>query len=106
MTLVPARRKRHIACDELFHFIAKLIARSFCYSSLPNRNRFAGLRFGCRPAGGFFLSNVAFFISTGQNERRDESRASRFGLLATGSGRGISCGAEIWVAMGGPGVVR
>ena len=37
---------RHIACDELFHFIAKLIARSFCCSSLPNRNRSAGLRFG------------------------------------------------------------
>ena len=35
----PARRKRHIACDELFHFIAKLIARSFCCSSLPNRTR-------------------------------------------------------------------
>ena len=45
---VPARRKRHIACDELFHFMAKLIARSFCCSSLPNRSRFAGLRFGCR----------------------------------------------------------
>ena len=45
---VPARRKQHIACDELFHFIAKLIARSFCCSSLPNRNRFAGLQFGCR----------------------------------------------------------
>ena len=29
------RRKRHIACDELFHFIAKLIARSFCRSPLP-----------------------------------------------------------------------
>ena len=39
MTLVPARRKRHIACDELFHFITKLIARSFCCSSLPNRTR-------------------------------------------------------------------
>ena len=35
----PARRKRHIACDELFHFIAKLIVRSFCCSSLPNHNR-------------------------------------------------------------------
>ena len=35
----PARRKRHIACDEFFHFIAKLIARSFCCSSLPNRTR-------------------------------------------------------------------
>ena len=34
----PARRKRHIACDELFHFV-KLIARSFCCSSLPNHNR-------------------------------------------------------------------
>ena len=47
----PARRKRHIACDELFHFIAKLIARSFCCSSLPNRTRCAGLRFGfgCKP---------------------------------------------------------
>ena len=26
-------------CDEFFHFIAKLIARSFCCSSLPNRTR-------------------------------------------------------------------
>ena len=42
----PARRKRHIACDEFFYFIAKLIAYSFCCSSLPNHNRRAGLRFG------------------------------------------------------------
>ena len=42
----PARRKRHIACDELFHFITKLIARSFCCSSLPNRTRCVGLRLG------------------------------------------------------------
>ena len=42
----PTRRKRHIACDEFFYFIAKLIARSFCCSSLPNRTRCAGLRFG------------------------------------------------------------
>ena len=26
-------------CDEFFHFIAKLIARSFCCSSIPNRTR-------------------------------------------------------------------
>ena len=39
----PARRKRHIACDELFHFIAKLIARSFCCSSLPTATCCAGL---------------------------------------------------------------
>ena len=26
----PARRKRHLACDGIFHFIAKLIARPFC----------------------------------------------------------------------------
>ena len=44
----PARRKRYVACDELFYFIAKLIVRSFCCSSLPNRNRFAGVLFGCR----------------------------------------------------------
>ena len=37
---VPARRKRYVACDELFHFIAKLIARSFCCFSFPNRTRF------------------------------------------------------------------
>ena len=36
---MTARRKRHIACDEFFHFIAKLIARSFCCSSLPNQTR-------------------------------------------------------------------
>ena len=52
----PARRKRHIACDELFHFITKLIARSFCCSPLPNRTRFAGLRFGSAAARRFFLS--------------------------------------------------
>lgn len=27
----PARRKRHIACGGLFHFIVKLIARLFCF---------------------------------------------------------------------------
>ncbi len=43
---VPARRKRHITCDELFHFIVKLIVRSFCRSSLPNRTRSAGIRLG------------------------------------------------------------
>ena len=32
----PARRKRHIACGELFHFIAELIVRSFCCFSIPN----------------------------------------------------------------------
>ena len=41
---ISAHRKRHIACDELFHFITKLIARSFCCSPLPNRTRCAGLR--------------------------------------------------------------
>ena len=40
------RRKRHIVCDELFHFIAKLIAHLFCRSSLPNRTRSAELRIG------------------------------------------------------------
>ena len=67
----PARRKRQIACDELFPFRAKLIARSFCCSSLPTMTRSAavggfaalwmrpapcgycaGLAVGCRPAGG------------------------------------------------------
>ena len=33
----PARRKRPIACDELFHFLAKLFARSFCCSSLSQK---------------------------------------------------------------------
>ena len=42
----PARRKRHIACDELLHFIAKLIVRSFCCSSLPTAVRCAGLTVG------------------------------------------------------------
>ena len=31
-----ARRKRYIACGELFHFIAELIVRSFCCFSIPN----------------------------------------------------------------------
>ena len=58
----PARRKRHIACDELFHFITKLIARSFCCSSLPNRTRFAGLRFGAAASRRFCLiaKNINF----------------------------------------------
>ena len=58
----PARRKRHIACDELFHFITKLIARSFCCSPLPNRTRFAGLRFGSAAARRVFLiaKNIDF----------------------------------------------
>ena len=38
----PARRKRLIAYDEFFHFTAKLIVRSFCYSSLPNRTHSVG----------------------------------------------------------------
>ena len=42
----PTRRKRHIACDEFFYFIAKLIVRSLCCSSFPKRTRCAGLRFG------------------------------------------------------------
>ena len=54
---MTARRKRHIACDELFHFIAKLIARSFCCSSLPNRNRYAGLRFGFAASRRFHLQS-------------------------------------------------
>ena len=33
----PARHKRQAACDEFFHFIVKLIARSFCSSSLSQR---------------------------------------------------------------------
>ena len=36
----PARHKRQIACDGLFHFIAKPIARSFCCSSLSSLFRF------------------------------------------------------------------
>ena len=51
----PARCKRHIACDELFHFIAKLIVRSFCCSSVPNQTHFAGLRFGAAAARRFCL---------------------------------------------------
>ena len=61
----PARRKRHIACDELFHFITKLIARSFCCSSLPNRTRFAGLRFGAAASRRFCLI-AKISILTGQ----------------------------------------
>ena len=32
----PARRKRHIACGEFFHFTATPTARSFCCSSPPD----------------------------------------------------------------------
>ena len=38
----PARRKRLIAYDEFFNFTAKLIVRSFCCSSLPNRTHSVG----------------------------------------------------------------
>ena len=34
--------KRHIACDELFYFIAKPIVHSFCCSSVTNQTRCAG----------------------------------------------------------------
>lgn len=60
----PARRKRHIACDELFHFITKLIARSFCCSSLPNRTRFTGLRFGMPPCGRLWFAKSASLLPT------------------------------------------
>ena len=58
----PARRKRHIACAELFHFIAKLIARSFCCSSLPNRTRCCWAPvWGCRCAAVLSaLENIDF----------------------------------------------
>ena len=58
----PARRKRHIACDEFFHFIAKLIARSFCCSFLPKRTRCTGFAVGRPPCGRHFspLRNVNF----------------------------------------------
>ena len=58
----PARRKRHIACDEFFHFIAKLIARSFCCSFLPKRTRCTGFAVGRSPCGRHFspLRNVNF----------------------------------------------
>ena len=56
-------RKRHIACDELFHFTAKLIARSLklLLASKPDP---LSLGFGLGPPlrGGFFLSqkNIDF----------------------------------------------
>ena len=66
-----ARRKRHIACGEFFPFRTKLIARSFCCSSLPNRNRFVGLAVGVPPCGRLFglYQGLHFFLNTGQNER-------------------------------------
>ena len=38
----PARRKRHIACDEFLCFTSKLVPRSFCCSSLSAAIRFTG----------------------------------------------------------------
>ncbi len=58
----PVCRKRHIACDELFHFIAKLTARSFYCSSFPNRTRCAGLRFGATALRTAYRSRRRFFM--------------------------------------------
>lgn len=43
LTILAARRKRHIACDEFFHFIAKLNSAAPRYQTEPV---IAGLRFG------------------------------------------------------------
>ena len=68
----PARRKRHIACDELFHFIAKLIARSFCCSSLPNRTRCCWAPvWGCRCAAVLSALENIDFNCPFQKERHD-----------------------------------
>ena len=58
----PARRKRHIACDELFPSRTKLIARSFCCFSLPKRNRLRWVAlWGCRTAVLFYQGkNIDF----------------------------------------------
>ena len=47
----PVRRKRHIACDDFF---AKIIARSFCCSSLPHKTLLAQIFAGtpAAPVGG------------------------------------------------------
>ena len=67
----PARRKRHIACDELFHFMAKLIARSlklFLASSCDPlrcaRSLVSPLRGGFVPRQG-----LIFFINTEYKRR-------------------------------------
>ena len=53
----PARRKRHIACDEFLCFTSKLVPRSLRCSSSPNRTPCAGLRFGFGSAH-FMRSNI------------------------------------------------
>ena len=65
----PARRKRHIACDELFHFITKRIARSFCCSSLPTATRFRWARGWDRPAGGFFRKPEISILTSRSKKR-------------------------------------
>ena len=44
--LRPRRRGLHIVRDDIFLFKANAISHSFRHSSLPNRTRSAGLRFG------------------------------------------------------------
>ncbi len=52
----PVRRKRHIACDDFF---VKIIARSFCSSSLPHETLLCKLPRGPRPLRGM-LSQVPY----------------------------------------------
>ena len=73
--LAPARRKRHIACDEPFHFIARLIARSFCCSSLPNRTRCRWAPVWGRPVGGIFLDSK-ISILTVPSQKKDMTNRS------------------------------
>ena len=51
---VPRRRGLRIVRDDVFFFKANVIAHSLRRSSFPNRNCFAGLRFGWPPFGRLF----------------------------------------------------
>ena len=51
--LGPRRRGLRIVRDDVFFFQANVIAHSLRRSSFPNRNRFAGLRFGYAAARRF-----------------------------------------------------
>ena len=91
----PARRKRHIACDELFHFIAKLIARSRRCSS-SNRTCFAGFGLLFYSGRGFGIAlrlvftkegGCCFLVRPSEGQRGRGGHTSRF-LCRRGAGTG------------------
>ena len=64
------------AVKEFFHFIAKLIARSFCGFSLPTATRSAGLAVGVPPCGRHFPSLRQYQFYRFSQQRRTSLRMS------------------------------